>query len=83
MFVKIDVEGAEIQVLEGMRRTLASEELRTIICEVMSPGEKIEPHLVTDEAACQLLAEYGFMVAVREAAGSGGYSDILFVKAEK
>ena len=51
-----------------MRRTLASEELRTIICEEMSPGESIETLRVTDEATFHLLADYGFMVAGRELA---------------
>ncbi len=51
--IKIDVEGAELKVLEGMRRTLETyPRLRLII--------ELHPGLVPPSRVCDLLARHGF-----------------------
>jgi FkbM family methyltransferase len=47
--IKIDVEGAEAAVLEGMSETLSSGDVRVVYCEVHSPdwrsiGDRLEEH---------------------------------------
>lgn len=40
--LKIDVEGAELRVLDGARRSLAQRRIRAVICEVHQPSVKLD-----------------------------------------
>jgi FkbM family methyltransferase len=81
--VKIDVEGAEQLVLEGLEDTLAAEDCRTVYCEVHLSGSKIRPS-VEDfggslEEICGQLREVGYQVQ-----NIGARSDTeVFLKAQK
>ena len=46
-YVKIDVDGAEVAVLEGAERTLASPELRELLVEIRPGDERVERLLDT------------------------------------
>ena len=63
-FIKIDVDGIEDKVVEGMRSTLASEKLRSVLCEVSGTESEVEKLLRTFETN-------GFAI-VRRAPSSGG-----------
>lgn len=55
--VKIDVEGAELAVIEGMEEALARESCRLVYCE---------PHGISDNKVEQKLRSLGFEIDVRE-----------------
>ena len=81
-YIKIDVEGAETDVLEGMPNILASEELRTLVCEVRASHGTADGHEATDEAVRQKLAPYGFVEESRRDSGNGLNDDVLYVKSD-
>lgn len=63
--VKIDVEGAEPRVVDGMAETLADEECRAVYCEVHRPAEtrpSVVDHGSSVDEFCQSLRELGFTV---------------------
>lgn len=65
--VKIDVEGAEPLVIEGMKRTLADERCRTVYCEIHRPGDghpSVADHGESDEGVRRRLRDLGFDLAV-------------------
>lgn len=65
--VKIDVEGAEWQVLDGMRDTLNSDELRSVYIEVhldTDKGSSISNYEGSEADLEATLSKYGFDVAV-------------------
>ena len=82
-YMKIDVEGAEVEVLRGMPDTLASDDLQALVCEVRIPGAMPEYYEPTDEAVTRLLTEHGFVETARCATGGAGNQDVLFLKAGK
>lgn len=62
--VKIDVEGAEPLVLDGMQETLRNEDCRLVYCEVHLPVTENRPsiynHDVTPEEIRERFEEWGF-----------------------
>jgi FkbM family methyltransferase len=76
--VKIDVEGAEMDVLAGMAKLLDNPALKSIVCEVKVAGPRADPELVTEFAITSFLGEHGFVEEMRSPAGSGEYYDIMF-----
>ncbi|ELZ16766.1 FkbM family methyltransferase [Haloterrigena salina JCM 13891] len=63
--VKIDVEGAEPRVVDGMRETLADDQCRLVYCEVHRPAEtrpSVEDHGATVEEFLDSLRDLGFTV---------------------
>ncbi|MHB8095522.1 MAG: FkbM family methyltransferase, partial [Candidatus Aminicenantales bacterium] len=54
---KIDVEGQEVNVLKGLKKTLSSATCRMICCEVHPP---LQPDGVRAEDVRELLINYGF-----------------------
>ena len=82
-FVKIDVEGTELDVLNGMRKVLDDDQLHTIVCEVSGPDPKKEASIGTEKAVSDMLARFGFAEIGRCGTGSAGiFMDILFVKSD-
>ncbi len=55
--VKIDVEGYEYYVIQGLKKTLMQEKCRFVFCEI-HPG--MFPQAVTSEDVISLLRSYGF-----------------------
>lgn len=69
--VKIDVEGAEAAVVDGLRDALAREECRLLVCEIHPPvDEREDPGQYNSERS---VADYGSTVdtLVREVQGLG------------
>lgn len=64
--MKIDVEGAEMQLLQGVRNWLAQHRIRGIICEVHSP-------VVTINEVVQFLKQHGYKTAEIGASEIYGY----------
>lgn len=65
--VKIDVEGAEGRVIEGMRAGLASDDCRLVICEIHRPGDhrqSVRDYGDSAEAVRDALTDLGFTVEV-------------------
>ncbi|MFP8957198.1 FkbM family methyltransferase [Natrialbaceae archaeon A-CW3] len=63
--VKIDVEGAEPRVIDGMEETLTDDQCRLVYCEVHRPAEtrpSVEDHGATVEEFLDSLADLGFAV---------------------
>lgn len=64
--VKIDVEGAETLVIEGMTNTLSNSDCRAVFCEVHLPGHDIRPSIedfgVSPSDLQARLEELGFSV---------------------
>ena len=62
--IKIDVEGAESLVVDGMKEVLSSPECRVIFCEIHLPGSKIRPSIEdfgsSSDELCLRLEEFGF-----------------------
>ena len=79
-FAKIDVEGGELEVLAGMPRILANEELHTLVCEVRSAHGGPNGQQPNDEAVAQVLAPHGFVEIARRDSGDGLNNDVLYVK---
>lgn len=76
--VKIDVEGAEPLVLEGMEETLEDDDLRVVFCEVHPPGDDPSQPSVADFGSSvgeleKLLRSKGF--SLREIAYEGRGQD--------
>ena len=69
--MKIDVEGAEAQVLRGMRETLARRPPRRIVCETM-PGSE----------AARWLSAHGYDESMLDEI-PGGIPNLLFEKVER
>ena len=69
--VKIDVEGAEAQVVAGMRDTLTRRPPRRIVCETMP-----------DSDAAAVLRGYGYEQSMLDEI-PGGIPNLLFEKAER
>ena len=67
--LKIDVEGAELAALHGMRRTLERLRPRTIICETAEHGPAVE-----------VLRSFGYGVSVLDRI-PGGVPNLLFISA--
>jgi FkbM family methyltransferase len=65
-FIKIDVDGIEEKVLGGMRSTLASEKLRSVLCEISGTESEVEELLRTFETN-------GFAIVRRPPRYSGNY----------
>ena len=59
--VKIDVEGAELAVLQGLEKSLQCSRCRFVLCEV-HPGFMNEPHREVQK----LLEKYGFLCQTSE-----------------
>jgi FkbM family methyltransferase len=78
--VKIDVEGAEMDVLTGMSKLLDDPALTHIVCETKVAGPRIDPELVTEFTITSYLGEHGFVEEMRSPAGSGEYYDIMFTR---
>ncbi len=57
-FVKIDAEGAEFDVLDGMRQTLATTPIPTILCELHQEGDRDEHLAAFASALRDLSVEY-------------------------
>ena len=80
-YVKIDVEGTELDVIDGMRDTLSNDKLHTIVCEVTFARTGVPPEEVTADAVSEKLATYGFVeISRRNSGGQGPHEDIIFVK---
>lgn len=65
--VKIDVEGAEPLVVEGLTETLATPDCRLVYCEVhrgTGKSRSVESFGGTEEAVREALADLGFAVSV-------------------
>ena len=65
--VKIDVEGAEPLVIEGMEQTLSSDSCRALYCEVHLPsesGSSIVDYGVTKDELFQTIRKCGFSIEV-------------------
>jgi len=60
--VKIDVEGAEWQVLSGLESTLRDSDCRVIYCELHR--DRLEGQGITAEDVCERLTEWGYDVSV-------------------
>jgi FkbM family methyltransferase len=73
--VKVDVEGAEMEVLEGLSETLSSERCRVVYCEPHPP------HTTVEEVAA-LLSERGFETTRLELA-HGRADDTPYVRAHR
>lgn len=70
--VKIDVEGAEPRVIDGMAETLRDDRCRTIYCEVHRPAEtrpSVEDHGSSVEQFLESLRDLGFTVETVEDRG--------------
>lgn len=88
--VKIDVEGHENAVVEGMREALGKGLIRHIWCEVRGPGSDRNPS--SYRGVCETLAEYGFSALTYsrgkiqsfdpESEDVPQYFDLLFMKHE-
>lgn len=74
--IKIDVEGAEVKVLDGLVATLARDACRTVYCEVHPDGLRSFGHGVDGPA--RLLETAGFTTTTLAELG-----DKSFIKAEK
>lgn len=74
--VKIDVEGGEISVLDGLRKTLHSEYCRHVYCEV---HPKKAPQANPEEIARERLRAAGFSVSTLE---TGELQTYLYAKRE-
>jgi FkbM family methyltransferase len=97
-FVKIDVEGAELEVLRGMRQTLENDR-PPVLCEVLPPcgGSSLEQSEQRRKSITELLASVGYGMrhvgvdgSTNSVAGfsAGPYSpqlswDYLFLPAEQ
>ncbi len=81
--VKIDVEGAEPLVIEGMKETLSAPECRAVFCEIHLPGSERRPSIEnfgsSPEDFRSKLESFGF--TIEEIESSRG-SEIA-IKAEK
>ncbi|MFP9193015.1 FkbM family methyltransferase [Natrialbaceae archaeon A-CW1-1] len=63
--VKIDVEGAEPRVIDGMEETLIDDECRLVYCEVHRPAEtrpSVQDHGATIKEFLDSLSDLGFTV---------------------
>ena len=63
--VKIDVEGAEPRVIEGMQETLTNDQCRLVYCEVHRPADtrsSVRDHGATVEEFLRSLSDLGFTV---------------------
>ncbi len=78
--VKIDVEGAEMDVLTGMSKLLDDPALTHIVCETKVAGPRVDPELVTEFTITAYLGEHGFVEEMRSPAGSGEHYDIMFTR---
>lgn len=70
--VKIDVEGAEPRVVEGMKDLLSADRCRVVYCEVHRPADgrsSITDHGSSAEEFLESLADLGFSVDVIEDRG--------------
>ncbi|AHG01092.1 hypothetical protein HALLA_16225 [Halostagnicola larsenii XH-48] len=70
--VKIDVEGAEPRVVDGMAETLADDRCRTVYCEIHRPAEtrpSVEDHGSSVEQFLESLRDLGFTVETIEDRG--------------
>jgi hypothetical protein len=63
-----------------MSKTLASRELRTLVCKVISASEGPNAQQKTDEALAQVLAPYGFIETACAASGGVIHDGVLYVK---
>lgn len=80
--VKIDVEGAEMDVLTGMSKLLDDSALTHIVCETKVAGPRVDPESVTEFTVTSYLGEHGFVEDIRSPAGSGEYYDIMFTRGQ-
>jgi len=81
--VKIDVEGSEPLVLEGLETTLSASSCRAVYCEVHLPGADKRPSVEdfgsSPEDIRNRLKEFGFTVKVLDSRGENE----IFYKAHK
>lgn len=72
--IKIDVEGAEGDVLSGFESTLQSGKCRAIYCEIHHETDADRPSVAdfgwTESGICSLLQEYGYKIIELENRGS-------------
>ena len=78
--VKIDVEGAELDVIKGGRETLSSESCRLVYCEVHP--DRLENYGGSYEQLRKTLVEYGFELELISGT-EDGYSTLKATKTEK
>lgn len=69
--VKIDVEGAEQQVIEGMRHTLNRVDCRAVFCELHHPNERVDRPSIQEfgghpDQIRQILTDCGFSLTTTE-----------------
>lgn len=79
--VKIDVEGAEPRVINGLEETLSKPECRVVFCEVHLPRENrpsIRDHGYELEDVFETIEECGFSITTKEKRG-----DEIHLKAQK
>ena len=65
--VKIDVEGAEVNVIRGMKKALSSESCRLLYCEVHTGsqgGPSVEDFDGTVDELKELLKDCGFEISI-------------------
>lgn len=79
--VKIDVEGAEPRVINGLEETLGNPKCRTIFCEIHLPRDNrpsIEDHGYELNEVFEMIEEFGFKTTTEERRG-----DEIHLKAQK
>lgn len=69
--IKIDVEGAEVDVLRGMETVLANRSCRLVYCEVHP--ERLADRGITAATVSTILSDAGYAVEVMETVGSERY----------
>ncbi len=56
--IKLDVDGPELEILEGARRTLADPALKSVMCELDDPKRRRPIVALLEEAGLHLAAEF-------------------------
>jgi FkbM family methyltransferase len=79
LMIVVDVQGAELLVLKGAKRTLRATKYLVIEIALKSQGYEVTP---SEDELDSMLAEFGFIKSVHRKSHENSYKDQLYVKSQ-